>query len=301
MPETMVVDGKYPLPEEPVKETPAPEEKAKEPAPEPAPAPEKPQLTAAEQKASAQGWKPEAEWVASGGDPEKWRPATVWLDRGELLGQNKALKNKVDELSSAFVKMTEANRRAFIAGREQAIKELTNARKQAMREGDLERVVDLEEKAEAVKSELQQAIREPAKQPPKDEGHSPTYILWLGQNRWYLEDPLMHNYANAVIQKHMQANPDTSEQDAFDLMVRETKKVFPDKFPKERTAAEPPEPDSSGRRASVGNTERKNVNSEWDQLISEMDPLSAKIATNLVTSGNMSKATYLEKYRNSKG
>jgi len=60
-----------------------------------APAPENntPTLTAAEEKAMEQGWVPQDQWE---GDPEQWRPAKEFLDRGELFkkieDQNRTIK-----------------------------------------------------------------------------------------------------------------------------------------------------------------------------------------------------------------
>ena len=62
------------------------------------------QYTAVEQRALDQGWVPQDEWQ---GDPDDWRPAKEFIDRGELFrkidelkNENKRIKQGVEEFRS---------------------------------------------------------------------------------------------------------------------------------------------------------------------------------------------------------
>jgi hypothetical protein len=53
-----------------------------------------PVLTEIEQRASSRGWVPKDEWD---GDPEEWRPAKEFIDRGELF---KKIEDKIEQLKT---------------------------------------------------------------------------------------------------------------------------------------------------------------------------------------------------------
>ena len=106
-------------------------------------------LSAAEEKALEQGWVPQDEWE---GDPDQWRPAKEYLDRGELFkkieDQNRTIKEfkrALDDLKGHHAKTRETEyARALTALKEQ--------KKTALEDGDAAAVIKLDDEIDLVKA-----------------------------------------------------------------------------------------------------------------------------------------------------
>ena len=59
-----------------------------------------------ESEAREQGWKPKEEYE---GDPEKWRPAKEFVERGELFGKIDVLGRELKETKKALKLLQEHN------------------------------------------------------------------------------------------------------------------------------------------------------------------------------------------------
>ena len=76
--------------------------------------------TTLEDKALDKGWRPEDEWT---GEPDQWRPAKEFLDRGELMDrisdQTRQLRGQKDELAKVQTALKEmGNHNTKIAEKE---------------------------------------------------------------------------------------------------------------------------------------------------------------------------------------
>lgn len=159
----------------------------------PAPEDNTPQLTAAEEKAMEQGWVPQDQWE---GDPEQWRPAKEFLDRGELFkkieDQNRTIKEfkrALEDLKGHHAKTRETEyARALVALKEQ--KQL------AIEEGDGAAVIKLDDQIDLVKDE-QQRLKAQNNQPTVDDVN-PEFAEWVDKNKWYETNEPMKAYADAL-------------------------------------------------------------------------------------------------------
>ena len=160
-----------------------------------APAPEDntPQLSAAEQQAMEQGWVPQDEWE---GDPDQWRPAKEFLDRGELFkkieDQNRTIKEfkrALDDLKGHHAKTRETEYARAI----QALKAQKIA---ALEDGDAAAVVKLDDQIDLVKDE-QSKLKQAAFQ-PQQEQLNPEFVNWVDKNKWYETSQPMRAYADAL-------------------------------------------------------------------------------------------------------
>jgi hypothetical protein len=139
-----------------------------------------------------QGWVPQDEWE---GDPEQWRPAKEFLDRGELFkkieDQNRTIKEfkrALDDLKGHHAKTRETEYARAI----QALKAQKIA---ALEEGDAAAVVKLDDQIDLVKDEqskLKQAAFEPQEQV------NPEFTNWVDKNKWYETSQPMRAYADAL-------------------------------------------------------------------------------------------------------
>ena len=254
--------------------------------------PDEPQYTETEQSAISQGWQDEKAWVESGHDAKDHRSAREFLDRGELLGKLRSNNQEVKELRQSLAAMTEHNRKVFEAGVEQGIKQLQARRKAAMKEGDFDNVVEIEEEIDRRKDNLQQ-IKQSNQRPsqPPAAQQSPEFQTWVVHNKWYLNDPVMHHWANAMATEFVRVNPDTTEADVYKFLDRETRKEFPNKF----KTATPPSPESGGKRSGSGGN--RSGGDEFEQILATMDPDEAKMARRLVANEHLTKEKYVEDYK----
>lgn len=253
---------------------------------------ETPEYTETEQAAISQGWQDEKTWVESGHDAKDHRSAREFLDRGELLGKLRANNQEVKQLRESLQAMTEHNRKVFEAGVEQGIKQLQAQRRAAMKEGDFDNVVAIEEEIDKRKDTLQQVKQSNQRpQQPQQGQQSPEFQAWVVKNQWYLKDPVMHHWANAMAVEFTRVNPDTTEAEVYKFLDRETRKEFPHKF----KTATPPSPESGGRQGA--SSKGRSGGDEFEQILATLDPDEAKMARRLVANEHLTKEKYVEDYK----
>jgi hypothetical protein len=188
-----------------------------------APENNEPQLTAAEQKASEQGWVPQDQWE---GDPEQWRPAKEFLDRGELFkkieDQNRTIKEfkrALDDLKGHHAKTRETEyARALLS--------LKAQKKTALEEGDADSVIRLDDQIDLVKTEqgrlqAQAAVQEPTQVDPE-------FSNWVEKNSWYESSQPMRAYADALGRDL--AFKGLTPSAVLKEVERQVKQEFPNKF-----------------------------------------------------------------------
>ena len=190
-----------------------------------APAPEdnKPQLSAAEQQAMEQGWVPQDEWE---GDPDQWRPAKEFLDRGELFkkieDQNRTIKEfkrALDDLKGHHAKTRETEYARAI----QALKAQKIA---ALEEGDAAAVVKLDDQIDLVKDE-QSKLKQAAIEQPQEQ-LNPEFTNWVDKNKWYETSQPMRAYADALGRDL--AYKGLSPSEVLKEVERQVRDEFPQKF-----------------------------------------------------------------------
>ena len=179
-------------------------------------------LSAAEEKAMEQGWVPQDEWD---GDPEQWRPAKEFLDRGELFkkieDQNRTIKEfkrALDDLKGHHAKTRETEyARALQALKAQKIA--------ALEEGDAAAVIKLDDQIDLVKDEqskLKTAPAETQNQP------NPEFTEWVDKNKWYENSQPMRAYADALGRDL--AYKGLAPSAVLKEVERQVREEFPNKF-----------------------------------------------------------------------
>jgi hypothetical protein len=91
-----------------------------------------------EEKAKSQGWTDLNTFVASGKDPSDWRPASVFVERGEWLRERKQLRQQVKESGQQFQKRLENVNHIHEQQQAIMIRELEGKRDDAIDRGDSE-------------------------------------------------------------------------------------------------------------------------------------------------------------------
>jgi len=173
-----------------------------------------PQVSPVEVEARMLGWKPLDEF---NGPAERWRDAETFLEKGkqingflrkdfekvraELLERDKriaALEHNIQEFAE-YHRETEA--RAY----ERAIASLKEERKEALRESNGERVVEIEEQLDELQATAKKQLAPRAPAPRDSNTPDPAFVAWVESNPWYKDNrvlrSLTHDYAEELKQQ----------------------------------------------------------------------------------------------------
>jgi hypothetical protein len=249
-----------------------------------------PQYTEVEQRAMDMGWKPLDQWD---GDKADHRTAKEYLDRGELLGKIKQQGSELRELRDSVRLLSDHNRKVHEEAYKQAIADLKKAKVEALRNGEVEEVVDLDEQLDARRQELQ-VIQNTPRQQPKTPEASPIFQDWLSRNKWYSEDEAMQFWANGEAIKFARKTGRADESEIYKHLDKAVREEFPHKF--KRAAA--PAPDGASRRSAGGGgqTAPKSGDSDFKSFLSSLPRDEARMVENLVENFNISPEQYMNDY-----
>lgn len=273
------VEGQVPDVKTPVEGTPEPKSE--------------PQHTEIELRAMEQGWKPKEQWD---GDPAEHRSAKEFLDRGELLGKIKSQAQQLREVKEMVTHLSAHNQKVYLAGYENGLRQLKQQRAAAMKEGDFDAVVALEDKIEQHQDAIATIRATPAPAPKEDPSQSPVYQEWLKNNGWYLQDESMRHWANGIsvsyAHQRRAAGQTVTEEEIYDMLTKKVRADFPHKF--KRTSA--PNPDGEGRQSNRGNNSG-DASNDFDTLVKSFSEEDARAARNLVRTGVLTKEKYVADYK----
>ena len=252
---------------------------------EPEKQPEAPVLSESEQLAMENGWVPKEQWK---GDPDAWRPAKEFNDRGEFFKRIDRLEHKNQELQKAMTFLTDQQKRQYLAGFQEAIKQLRQKRDQALEDGDSLQAARISDKIDEVKDQAQVAQRQQVQQAPPTIEPSETYKSWATKNSWYTQDKVLTRYAEATGATYKDEHPNSTESEMLRHVEMEVKREFPNKFgPKG-----PPSPEGDGRGTGPKTGNAGKFSAVEGSLTSEQ----RSIMNTIIKTTGMTKDEYLKQY-----
>lgn len=177
-----------------------------------------------EDEAKAQGWKPKEEYE---GDPDKWRPAKEFVERGELFGKIDSMGKELKETRKALKMLQEHHSKVKETEYNNALKELKALQKQHLEDGNSDGYLEATELLTDLKAEqkAREVVSENAPAKP-----DPRFITWVNDNKWYQADATMREYADTVGLGYAQRNPGMDPQDVLAYVEKQVKTQFRDKF-----------------------------------------------------------------------
>lgn len=253
---------------------------------------EAPKYSEKEQQAMSYGWKPKDEWIEGGGDPDDWRPARDFLERGEMIGKIRALTKETQETQRALRHTMEQNAKIYKTGYSQAITDLKAERRAALEDGDLLKAEDIKEKIEATEAELAKVQTAPKIQDAPD----PAHLAWVEQNPWY-QDRVMQKFADALAVEYVTVNKGQVEPDDVRKFVTATvRKEFAHRFEAGRVKGAP-NPDGNGAQGSTSSKSNSGDTSRLSKIEADMPAEHRQIMnTMLKADPKFTKAEYLKMY-----
>lgn len=245
---------------------------------------QEPQLSPIEQRAMDQGWVPLDQWQ---GDPDDWRPAKEFVDRGELLKsiselrhENKRIKEGVDEFRKHHIKMREVEYNRALAA-------LRAEKKAALEEGDADKVVTIDDQI-AETREAHKAAQNEVVETPATPQVDPDLVRWEARNPWYRQDRAMKAVADEVA-RDLVNRGERNPSRIMEEVEKEVRKSFPHKFenPNRQRAAAVEGATKTGRTASKSEV--------------HMTDAEKAVMNKILRSGIISKEDYLKEFKARQG
>ena len=177
-----------------------------------------------EEQAREQGWRPKEEWD---GDPEKWRPAKEFVERGELFGKIDSMGKELKETRKALKMLQDHHTKVKETEYNRAVVELKALQKKHLEEGNSDGYLETSELLTDLKAE--QKAREVAAEMTPQQPH-PDFVSWVNSNKWYTADVEMHDYADAVGQRYASNNPGIDPNAVLNFVSKQVRNRFKEKF-----------------------------------------------------------------------
>ena len=183
-----------------------------------------PQESIYEIQAKEQGWKPKEEYE---GDPDKWRPAKEFVERGELFGKIDSMGKELKETRKALKMLQEHHSKVKETEFKNAVQELKSLQKRHLEEGNSDGYLETTELLNDLKTEqkAREVVGQNTQAPP-----DPRFISWASENKWYEKDPEMREYADVVGMGYAQRNPGLDPEEVLQYVTKQVKSRFSDKF-----------------------------------------------------------------------
>lgn len=245
----------------------------------------------AEERAKAQGWRDKDEFT---GNPDDWRPAEEFLERGEKIlpilqerfGKlEKDFADKADQLDKVTGKLSkfaDFHKGTYKRAYENAKRDIERRMAQAEQDQDFAGFKQATDDLAQVEQDIQQIDTEPE---AAEDQPVPEFFDFKKANSWYDSDMPMTVYANYIAEQLVGADGINSNSEYYARIEQEVKRQFPHKF----TGAAAPVVEDGGGDGSGERTGSKS----WNDL-----PKEAKEAylVNFSDIPNFSKTDYAKDY-----
>lgn len=217
-----------------------------------------------EAEAASKGWRPKDEFSA---DPSKWVDAKTFVERGERFASN--LQKEVETLKRQVASF-EGTKKQFreyfeeVVAKKNAeidanVRELRLQRTAAMRDGEDEAVLALEDRIESLRAQKQELKEAPAQgldPAATDPTTNPILNEWVEDgNDWFNADPTLRAYALQIGDAMVNSGTKLRGRPFLDSVSDQMRAHFPRKFAKLTESSAPTDSrvNSGGRQTAAGN------------------------------------------------
>ena len=186
------------------------------------------------EKATKMGWTDKENFK---GDPEKWRPAAEFVERGEnmlpiMKSKLQRQDRKIADLEKSIKEFAEYHSKTEQRAYEKAMKELKEKQVEAVATADSESFAKIDKEIEELNK------RVPAPKIDQTVAADPVYIEWASRNKWVETDEVMLAYAEKKGEQLFKTTTIRGKE-LLEAVEREVKAKFPDKFVNPRRATAP--------------------------------------------------------------
>ena len=253
---------------------------------------------ASESAASLKGWVPKDKYT---GDPAKWVDARTFIDRGDRFNQN--LQRQVQQLQTqlagfegtktAFKKFHEETLAAKDVELKAAISELRLQRSQAIREGDDEGAIQLEDRIDLLKDQRKSVKELPAETAPAQHGPNPSdpvLLEWIADgNAWFQDDTALRDYAITVGEGLLKSGVTDRGRKFLDMVATKMAEEFPRRF---KAAAVP----STRQNPVEGGANKHTGNNGGSKTEADLPDEDRALMKQFIKEGYVTKDAFLKSY-----
>jgi hypothetical protein len=188
-----------------------------------------------EAEAKRMGWTPKDQFK---GDPDKWRGADEFVERGRNMlpivrATVKKQEREIAELKQSMKEFGEFHTKTEQRAYAQALADLKQQRADAIAAGDGVAF----DKVDSAIDDLKKDIETKGK-PAKTDDSDPVFDDWKIKNKW-LDDPKMEAFGNSAANYLRSIGEKSTGADFLELVTKEVKAKFPDKFENPRRSSAP--------------------------------------------------------------
>lgn len=234
-----------------------------------------------EQQARSQGWVSKEEWT---GEPDKWRPAKEFNERGELFGKIDSMGRELKETKKALKMLQEHHTKVKDAEYTRAVNELKALQKKHLEEGNSDGYLETSELLTDLKAE-QKAREVVIQNTPQQE--NPAFTDWKAKNVWYNSNQEMRMYADAIGLGYAQTNPDLEPEEVLTYVSKQVRGRFPERFINPNRQ----------KPSAVEGSNTGQPHKETFQLTED----EKKVMHTFIRSGVLSKEQYIEEVKKLRG
>lgn len=177
-----------------------------------------------ETKALARGWKPKESWQ---GPEEDWIDARTFNRNQSYFDKIASQNKKIAKLTQTLSAMQEHHKKVFEASYQKALRDLKSQKLEAVKEGNVEAVIAIDEQLEQVNDKFK---TEAAKFDTTNTNVSPDFVEWIKDNNWYHENDVLHRYADKVGYDYVKKHPEASDMEVYEHVRERVEEKFPEEF-----------------------------------------------------------------------
>lgn len=248
-------------------------------------APQEP--SAVEKRALEMGWRPKEEFD---GEEEDFIDATEFVRRKPLFEKIDSVGKELRETRKALKALQEHHAKVKEAEFKHALEQLRNEKRQALEEGDADKLIDIDERIADAKV---RQVQEERQQVQAAQAPHPNFVQWVQKNTWYKEDAELRAISDQIGAAYAVANPDVEPDQVLKYVEGRVKKLYPDKFRnpnKDRPSA------VEGRTTSTASKSKGDSISDYPLTDEER-----KVMMSFVRQGVMTKEEYITDLKRVKG
>lgn len=238
-------------------------------------------LTRIQEEAMAQGWRPREDFD---GEEDEFIDAPEFVRRGELFRKIESQSKEMKDMKRALQALAKQNADIAKIEYEKALKDLKAQKKDALAEGDADRVVEVDEQIDLVKDQ-QKALQQQQLEQVREQALNPEFAAWTAKNQWYETDKRMRSYADSLGVSLAQEGMSPTE--VLKEVEKEVRQRFSEKFRNPKREAP----------AAVEGAVNRAGSKRGDDTESNMSADEKRIMNTIINSGVMTKEKYLEQYK----
>lgn len=245
-----------------------------------------PQLTPTEQKAMSMGWRPRDAWH---GPEEEFIDAAEFIRRQPLFEKIEHTTKKLRNVENALQQLTAHHAKVREIEYQRALTALRHEKREALKEGNTEQALILEDQIEEMAAAHQQAMAvTPQYVPQQESGPTPEFKHWVQYNEWYLNDADMRDFADTVAMKYLtdkqRQGLQPMQEEVFAHVEKRVKQAYAEKF----------ENPNRQRPGMVSSGDRQTQPRKEAFKLTEMEE---EIARNFERNGVMTREKYIEELK----